>query len=242
MSSRSSTSGLAATYNGRTSTYQTFGNGTLLGVVRAVLPVGGSVLDVGCASGGLLAELEGLAGRRVGIELSESAALAARQVADEVVVGDIADPALPLPPRSFDVLVLADVLEHTADPAEALRHVLRFCKPGGKVVVSVPNVAHWSARVRLARGRWDYAESGLFDRGHLRWFTLATLLHELEGAGLSVTALDPVVPRLENHAHWVRRLPGELTALTERAWQRLGSAWPTMLGYQFLVVAEVPAS
>lgn len=229
---------LAESYDARTSTYQRFGNGSLLEVVLSVLPQGGSVLDVGCASGGLLAALEGSAGRRVGLEISRSAAEEARHVADDVVVGDIADEALDLGTEPFDVVVLADVLEHTAEPATALRQVLRFCQPTTRIVVSVPNVAHWSARMQLGRGRWDYTESGLMDRGHLRFFTTSTIVAELLAAGLQVDGVSPVVPRLRNHLPVVERLPGRLAALVERLWQRLGRKRLELMAYQLVVVAR----
>lgn len=239
MAERSANAGLAETYDERASTYRVFGNGSLVDVVREVLPRGGSVLDVGCASGGLLAQLADQAGRRVGIEISESAAAAAREVADEVVVGDVADPQLLAGVTPFDVVVLADVIEHTTDATAALRASLRFCRRGGAVVVSVPNVAHWSARMDLARGRWDYTESGLMDRGHLRFFTTRSLLDELAAAGVEVEALSPVVPRLRNHVRAVNRLPRGLQARVERGWQSLGRRRPSLMAYQLIVVGRV---
>jgi methionine biosynthesis protein MetW len=240
MTTPSPNSALATSYDARRATYSTFGNGSLLDVVRDVLPANGSVLDIGCASGGLLAALAGSAGRRVGIEISQAAAAAAREVADEVFVGDIADPELDLGPDGFDVIVLADVLEHTADPTAALAQALRFCAPQGKVVVSVPNVAHWIARVQLARGKWDYVESGLLDRGHLRFFTRSTILAELQAAGLRIERVESVVPRLVNHLPIIDRLPGRLRAMSESAWQRLGARRPEAMAYQLMVVAQLP--
>ena len=129
------------------------------------------MLDIGCASGGLLALLRPRAGHLAGLELSASAATAAAQIADHVVQGALEDPDLPFEEGSFDLVVLADVLEHLADPAAGLARAVRWCRPGGAVLVSVPNVAHWQARLTLLRGRWPQTDSGTFDASHLRWFT-----------------------------------------------------------------------
>ena len=242
MAADSPNAGLAATYDERAGTYRSFGNGSLLDVVLGVVPPGGSVLDIGCASGGLLAALEGHAGRRVGLEISDTAAAAARLVADDVIVGDIADPALSEGVESFDVVVLADVLEHTAESSDALVQALRFCAPGGRVVISVPNVAHWQSRKGLLQGRWDYTESGLLDRGHLKFFTLSTILSEVRAAGLAVEQVESVIPRLSNHLPVLGRLPGRVSAAGERAWKRFGVRRPELMAYQLMVVARKPAS
>jgi len=242
MPAPSTHSSLAQSYDERTSTYQTFGNNALLQVVRRVLPREGAVLDVGCASGGLLAGLRDVAARRVGVEISSSAAAAAAAEADKVVVGDIADPALSLDGEQFDVVVLADVVEHTVDPHKTLELVRRHCKPTGRIVVSVPNVAHWAMRWQLARGRWDYTESGVLDRSHLRFFTRTSVVDAIVDAGYAVEDVTVIVPRLRNHVALLRRAPKRLDATVERWWQRLGRRRPGLFGYQLLVVAGVAAA
>lgn len=175
-----------ATPDAKAPIYATFRNFRLLNVVRSVLPAQGRVLDIGCASGGLLRELAPVASYRAGVELSSVGAAAAREVADEVINAAIDDPAASFPPGSFDVIVCADVLEHVADPAATLGKIVSWCAPGGSVLVCVPNIANWQARLRLLKGVWRYADCGIWDDGHLRFFTLATLRELLEAEGLSV--------------------------------------------------------
>ena len=86
----------------------------------------------------------------------------------------------------FDVVVFADVLEHLVDPAAALELARSLLAPGGCVVASVPNVAHWSVRLDLLRGRFDYRELGIMDATHLRWFTAENLKRVFRSAGLEV--------------------------------------------------------
>jgi methionine biosynthesis protein MetW len=220
-------------YEAKAQTYAAFGNGVIADHALALVPAGGAVLDLGCASGGLLALLRPRAGHLAGLELSATAARAAAEVADEVVQGALEDPDLPFAPGAFDLVVLADVLEHLADPAAALRRAVGWCRPGGAVLVSVPNVAHWSARLALARGRWPQEESGTFDSSHLRWFTRASLAQLLADAGVADVRLDAIVPALRNHLR-----PACLAQRAEPAWQALGRRAPGLLGYQIVGIGR----
>jgi methionine biosynthesis protein MetW len=224
---------LADLYEAKAQTYAAFGNGVIADHALRLLPEGGAALDLGCASGGLLALLRPRAGHLAGLELSASAARAAAQIGDEVVQGALEDPDLPFAPGAFDLVVLADVLEHLADPAAALERAGGWCRPGGAILVSVPNVAHWSARLALARGRWPQEERGTFDSSHLRWFTRASLGDLLTGAGLRDVQLDAIVPALRNHVPLQR-----VARRAEPAWQALGRRAPGLLGYQVVGIGR----
>lgn len=225
-----------ALYEAKAQTYAVFGNGAIAARAQHLLPSGGSVLDLGCASGGLLALLRPGASHLAGLELSASAATAAAEVADLVVQGALEDPNLPFEASFYDLVVLADVLEHLPDPLAAVRRAAGWCRPGGSVLVSVPNIAHWRARLTLARGRWPAEESGTFDSTHLRWFTRASLATLLADAGLDGVELGAIVPALRNHV----ALPGRLERRAEPAWQALGRRVPGLLGYQVIASARRP--
>lgn len=210
--------------------YESFGNPALLRAVRDHLPAGGSVLDLGCASGGLLAALAGDAGRRVGVEIDPVAAAAAAEHADAVHTGSVE--SVELGAERFDVIVLGDVLEHVADPGAVLRRTASWSAPGGRLVISLPNVAHWSVRLSLLAGRWDYADSGILDDTHLRFFTWRSGAALVESAGLRLVERRPVISGLG--AHLGRRVPAPI----EARWRRLGQRRPNLLAYQQLLVAE----
>lgn len=153
------------------------------------------VLDVGCATGYLGAVLARRGCRVVGIEVDPAAAAEAREVLTEVVEADVdgAELDLLVGERRFDVVVLADVLEHLVHPEPVLRSAARVLKPGGSVVVSVPNVTHGSLRLALLQGRWEYRDTGLLDRTHLRFYTRAGLVGLVEDCGYHVTELRGTV-------------------------------------------------
>ncbi|MGQ0672720.1 MAG: class I SAM-dependent methyltransferase [Hyphomicrobium sp.] len=155
-----------------------------------------AVLEVGCGTGatGALALASGRAGRYVGIELMDAAAAEARDVLSEVVTGDVERIELHWRPASFDALILSEVLEHLVDPGRTLQRLSRVLRPGALVLASSPNIAHWRVMKELLGGRFDLADSGVFDRTHLRWFTPESFARLFREAGFRVDSVGPVTP------------------------------------------------
>lgn len=156
------------------------------------------LLDVG-AAGGYLSELaQRRRGARVtAVEPSAAACAECRRRGVPVIEGDVRallDDGTLAAEGPFDQILLADVLEHLPDPDDALARLVGLLGPFGSVVVSLPNIAYAKARLRLLRGRWDYEETGIFDRTHLRFFTRASARRMLTGAGLRVEREIPIGP------------------------------------------------
>jgi O-antigen biosynthesis protein len=107
--------------------------------------------------------------------------------------------------ESFDVVLLGDVLEHLRDPLASLRQAVRKMKPTGYVVTSLPNVAHGDVRIALLQGRFRYADTGLLDRTHMRFFTLETIRELMNQAGLVVVETKRVVMPLFHSELGVKR-------------------------------------
>ena len=148
-----------------------------------------TVLDVGCGTGALGAAYKRLNpnARVLGIEANAAAARVAARRIDQVAVADIETGVLPFDlPQGIDCLVYGDVLEHLRDPWEVLSRHVHLLAPGGMLLACIPNVEHWSFAARLMQGHWDYAETGLLDRTHLRWFTRQTAERALIEAGLVI--------------------------------------------------------
>lgn len=165
-------------------------------VFRLPIDPTAAVLEVGCGAGatGSLALSRGRCGRYVGVELFEGAASHAREVLSEVIVGNVETMQFDWQPASFDALILSEVLEHLIDPWGTLGRLARFVRPGGLVLASSPNASHWRVIRELTLGRFPLAESGVFDRTHMRWFTPTTFVDMFEGAGFRVHELRPVTP------------------------------------------------
>ena len=82
---------------------------------------------------------------------------------------------LPFEPASFDAIVCGDLVEHLRDPGAALARLRPLLRPGGRLVLSTPNIANWAMRLSLLGGRWRYTDRGILDRTHVHLFTRKTL-------------------------------------------------------------------
>lgn len=176
----------------RTDVSPTLENSSQAEILRQISDVvapGGRVLDLGCASGDLGAALTEAGFEVTGVERDPAAARIASDRMHAVVQADLAELDLAGLQPPFDALVLGDVLEHLADPAEVLEHVLPALADDGVLITSIPNVAHGSVALALLQGRWAYTPEGLLDATHLRFFTLESAAALLTGAGLRIDAV-----------------------------------------------------
>jgi 2-polyprenyl-3-methyl-5-hydroxy-6-metoxy-1,4-benzoquinol methylase len=158
-------------------------------VLLRQVPHGSSVLDVGCATGYLADPLRAQGCRVWGLDSDADAVAKARAEAayEEVFTLDLEEcEELPWPDQRFDVVLCADVIEHLRDPAHGLRLVRRHVASGGRLVLSVPNVAHASVRLPLLVGRFEYRRSGILDETHVRLFTFRTARALVESCGYEV--------------------------------------------------------
>lgn len=153
--------------------------------VRQLVPEAARrILDVGCGTGRLGEALR--ATRQVhvtGIEQDPAAARRAAECLDRVRVGDVLSLLPGLASERFDCVILADVLEHLPAPEVLLAELRRLLHSGGTLVLSVPNVAHWSVVRQLLRGEFEYQEAGILDRTHLRFFTPRSVRRLLQENG-----------------------------------------------------------
>ena len=129
-------------------------------------------LDVGCGQGTFGQLLKRTRGMEVwGIEPVAAAAAIAATRLDCVIEGAFSAEA-DLPEGKFDVITFNDVLEHLMEPGAALRLAARILNPGGVVVASIPNIRHFPTLWEVVvRGEWQYTDSGILDRTHVRFFT-----------------------------------------------------------------------
>jgi SAM-dependent methyltransferase len=207
-------------------------HGALLAELAQLPP--GRILDLGCA-GGLFAEQARELGHRVvGVDRTELDGVRDRM--NLFVHADL-DDGLPESARvaaGYDVVVAADVLQHLARPEQLLREIRGALRPGGQVLVCVPNAVHWYPRLRFALGRFGYDRRGILDEDHLRFFTRGSLRRTLARTGYDL--LDEqsggLPPRVLGGGTRLGRLPAHrlLTALDRALARRL----PNLFAYQLL--------
>lgn len=156
------------------------------GLLMAMIPRGARVLDIGCGTGSISGMIRELRGADVlGIEPHPERAKKAETEGIKVVNGVYSD-EIPRNHGRFDIVLFADVLEHLTDPAHILEQVKSALAPNGRVLASIPNVAHWSVRLRLLAGVFEYQPTGIMDATHLRWFTRDGARRLFHGAGYEV--------------------------------------------------------
>lgn len=163
------------------------------GMIAGLTPANKRVLDVGCGTGSVSRLLVDLRGAKlVGIEPDLPRVTTARSRGIDARHGFF-DETSAQNLGKFDVVVFADVLEHLPDPAAVLQLTRRLLEKDGVVIASVPNIAHWSVRLELLFGRFDYQSCGIMDATHLRWFTERTFRALFEASGYRVDTIQQTV-------------------------------------------------
>lgn len=196
----------------------------------AALPTGTRLLDVGCGSGVMGRELKALGWSSLSaVEIDPAARRYVSPWYQRV------EPELQaFKPERFDLILLLDVIEHLPDPLAYLKEVQGLLAAGGSILISVPNVAHWSVRGQLLFGFFQYTQRGILDQTHLRFFTrrsFLALLKSLEncrvtGVTSSIAPLELVLPPWLWHNHVFRY--GSRARLCLARWL------PGLLAYQHL--------
>ncbi|HWD90013.1 MAG TPA: class I SAM-dependent methyltransferase [Mucilaginibacter sp.] len=153
-----------------------------------------SALDVGCGNGGFGAMLKEKRSCQVwGIEPNRDAAQEAGNKLDHVINGLFGKDVPALSDEKFDAIFFNDVLEHLADPQEALDYCRDLLNPGGYVIASIPNVRWYPVVLSLLRYKdFRYENAGVMDKTHLRFFTHKSMVRMFEDAGYKVIKTEGI--------------------------------------------------
>jgi methionine biosynthesis protein MetW len=210
------------------------------GILHDLMPSRSQVLDVGCGTGAVTLIANRDKNNDVwGIEPDPARAALARERGVNIAGANL-DRQFVERHASFDVVVLADVLEHVAAPGDFLKLAIAVLKPGGLVLLSVPNVAHWTVRFALLLGRFDYTETGIRDATHLRWFTEKTIRLLCRKCGLVVQSVRHSagndLPEYRRALLW-KFLPDRLRRPLVR---RLACMAPGLFACQHVIAARRP--
>jgi 2-polyprenyl-3-methyl-5-hydroxy-6-metoxy-1,4-benzoquinol methylase len=185
-----------------------------------------NILECGCSTGFLSRQLAAGGSHVVGIEIDTEAAEKARQFCVRVLSLDLNRPGWSTAlGELFDLVTYGDVLEHLLEPQAVLRETRNVLAPGGRVLISLPNIAYWTMRGKLLMGKFEYASMGLLDYTHLRFFTVHTARNMIEQAGYRIVHFHPV-------------MGAKFTSHFRPILQRLTNWFPNSLAFQMLFVVE----
>ena len=196
------------------------------------LPAGRRLLDLGAAGGHLGRAVRGRCAYLAGVEPDQALPPDCRDGYDDWRSTDALSAGTWDAP--FDVVVCADVLEHLPRPEELLARIRAWLAPGGFLLVSLPNVANVTVRAGLLLGRFPYAEKGILDRTHLRFYTRKTARRLIEDSGFVVRSVVATAMPYELAFPSARGAARALMRSFATASARL---WPTLFGYQFVFEA-----
>lgn len=161
------------------------------------------VLEVGCGRGvtGRLLQ-EKLGCRVTGVELNPVVAREAAKHLHRVIQGDAQEVEIE---GKYDAILGLEVVEHLVETEAFLARIKELLAPGGRAILSIPNVGHYSIVEDLIAGRWDYLPIGLLCYTHYRFFTRKTLADWLRRAGIERFEL---VPQKTELPEWIEEAAG----------------------------------
>lgn len=204
---------------------------------RRLAGKGNDVLDIGCGEG-FFASTIAKHNRVVGIDFLDEPEQ--RIAFDQYIKADLEnslqDAVEQLGERKFDKILLPDVLEHLRFPERLLQDCYRYLNPNGMLLVSVPNVANITVRLALLLGQWNYAERGILDKTHYRFYTFKTARRLLEENGYEVVQQLATVMPIE----LAIGLPPEnpIMLVLNRILAFVTKLMPGLFGYQCIFVAR----
>ena len=196
---------------------------------------GSKILDIGCATGYLAKELSQMECEVWGVDFDKKAIKKAEKYTKKAVAADFEClESLPFPRKYFDYVLLMDVIEHLRFPERIFNVVRRHVKKSGKLIISVPNIAHASMRWSLFRGNFEYTTTGLMDSTHYHFYTKKTFEETLAKNGFRIIKLLPTNGMTK--VPFLRKVTDRIPAF----WQyKIACALPTLFSYQFVALVEV---
>lgn len=193
------------------------------------VPDNSMVLDVGCATGFMGEYLIKEKKCRVyGVEKNKKEFAIAKKILTGVMLADIEQEGVEedilklVKNKKFDVILATSIIEHLKDSSAFLNKCKKLLKQNGIIIASTPNIAHWTIRLSLLKGNFDYSEYGILDNTHLHFFTIKALRQLFENnrfivKNLLIDSVGGGYPRLS---------------------RLLSKLFPTLFAYQILIVAQ----
>lgn len=225
-------------------------SGDSLALVAKHIPPQSRVLDIGCGAGDLGQYLrEEKQCYVVGLEYSKESITVAKDKLDKVAHIDL-NQQMPheILDEQFDVVVMADILEHIYTPKAVLQSTEKLLTATGKCLISIPNAGYVGALISLYDDQWQYREEGILDRTHIRFYTKKSVMTLLDDSGFSGAICDRVIKDL-TASEFTQRIDCQPDAVRDwllakpegSAYQFIVEARPKTQSYDFPTQTEAPS-
>ncbi len=188
------------------------------------IPYGSTVLEIGCADGRLANLLTIKKKCKVYcVEKDHAMSCIARSKCENMLNIDIERTPLPYSEGFFDNIIMGNVLEHMVDPVKVLKDLKKYLSDNGFLIYSVPNIVNWHSRLTIFSGKFEYADSGVFDRTHLHFYSLNSAKKLAFDAGYDIVWQD-VTPSIYFCKDRLNFL-----------WYRMAVMWKNMFADEFVI-------
>lgn len=182
--------------------------GSAAAVLARMVEPGQRVLELGTGPGTVTRILHSKGCQVTGVEMDPETLATCAPFCERTIQANLEDPdwAAPLAGEKFDAVICADVLEHLRNPRPLLQQLHSFLKPGGSVLMSLPNASHLTVVASLLGGRFPYQKNGLLDHTHLKFYGREDLDALLRECGLlwqhwHTVQVDPAQAELKAYWH-----------------------------------------
>jgi 2-polyprenyl-3-methyl-5-hydroxy-6-metoxy-1,4-benzoquinol methylase len=155
-------------------------------IILKLIKPNSEVLDLGCSKGYLASQIKEKGCTVTGIDNNREDLLSAKKECTKTLLMDISKEKIK---GKYDIIILGDIIEHLADPLSLLKSLKTNLKAKGYLLISVPNGVNIYARIKILFGNFNYEEKGIFDKTHLRFFTLKSFKKLIIDSGYSLTEI-----------------------------------------------------
>lgn len=170
-----------------------------LRLLRPYLTKKTKLLEVGCSAGMFLYQVKKQVGEIVGIDFDvTSAKYAAQKCHCQIYTTDITE--TPLPKKYFDIIVALQTLEHVEDPRQFILNLKEYLRPGGTIMIEVPNLYDVLAHVYNLPNHYKF----FFHAAHLWYFTEKSLTKLMADSGFKGRVYHQQDYNILNHLHWIQ--------------------------------------
>jgi len=191
------------------------------------VPAGSIVLEIGCGSGRLANILTIWKKCRVYcVDKDPIISSFAKGKCIEVLNIDIENTDLPYEKGVFDCIIIGNVLEHMIEPLQVLTRLKKYLKKDGLLIYSVPSIVNWHSRLTICLGKFEYEDGTVFERTHLRFFTLRSAKNLALDSGYHIILLD-VTPSIYLYREKLNFL-----------WYWMTKGWKNLFADEFIIIAK----